>query len=89
MYVTALVLAVLAAGLLLVPAACHRRMSRRLAPGQVIRVVNAMAVGGLLAAAGLAVSTAVRLAARWAVSAVPADLAAAATAIVFAVIWFA
>jgi len=86
-YVTALVLAALATGLLLAPAACHRRMSRRRAPGQVIRVVNAMAAGGL-AAAGLAISAAVRLAARWAAPAGPADLAGAGTAIVFAVTWF-
>ena len=63
MYVTALVLAALAAILLLAPAACHHRLPRRRTPDQVMRALNGMAAGGL-ASAGLALFAAVRLAAR-------------------------
>jgi Family of unknown function (DUF6328) len=86
-YVSALVLAALAAALLLVPAACYRRMSSRRSPERMSRRVNGMAAGGL-AAAGLAVSAAVRLAARCAGSGLAAGLAGASAAAMFAVIWF-
>jgi Family of unknown function (DUF6328) len=87
MYVTSVVLAALAAALLLAPAAYVR-----LAPGyrpaeQVSRVVHGMGAGGL-AAAGLAVAAAVRLAARWAESGLAADLLGAGTAALFAAGWF-
>ena len=87
MYVTSFVLAALAAGLLLAPAAILRLLPVHRLAGQVIRAVNAMVVGGL-AAAGLAMSAAVRLAARWAGPGLVADLACAGTAAVFAVAWF-
>jgi hypothetical protein len=56
-------------------------------PEELIRRVNGMAAGGL-AAMGLAVSAAVRLAARCAGSGLAADLAGASAAAMFAVIWF-
>lgn len=87
MYVTSVVLTALAAALLIAPAAYVR-----LAPGhrpaeQVSRAVHGMPAGGL-AAAGLAVAPAVRLAARWAGSGLAADLLGAWTAALFAAAWF-
>jgi hypothetical protein len=87
MYMTSVVLTALAAVLPLAPAAYVR-----LAPGhrpaeQVTRAVHSMAAGGL-AAAGLAVAAAVRLAARWAESGLAADLLGAGTAALFAAAWF-
>lgn len=55
--------------------------------GQVSRAVSGVAAGGL-AAAGVAMSAAVRLAARWAGSALAADLLGAGTAVLLAVAWF-
>jgi Family of unknown function (DUF6328) len=87
MHVTSVVLTALAAALLLAPAAYVR-----LAPGhrpaeQATRAMHAMAASGL-AAAGLAMAAAVRLAARWAESGLAADLLGAGTAALFAAAWF-
>jgi Family of unknown function (DUF6328) len=87
MYVTSVVLTALAAALLLAPAAYVRLAPGHRSAEQVTRAVHAMAAGGL-AAAGLAVAAAVRLAARWAESGLAADLLGAGTAALFAAAWF-
>src|SRR5487761_1199325 len=87
MYVTSAVLAAVAAVLLLVPAAYPRLLPGHRPAGQVSRAVSDVAAGGL-AAAGLAVSAAVRLAARWAGSGLVADLLGAGMVVLFAVAWF-
>ena len=87
MYVTSVVLTAIAAALLLAPAAYVRLAPGRRPAEQVTRAAHAMAAGGL-AAAGLAVAAAVRLAARWAESALAADLLSAGTAALFAAAWF-
>lgn len=86
MYATSVVMTALAA-LLLAPAAHVRLAHGRRPAEQVTRAVHAMAAGGL-AAAGLAVSAAVRLAARWAESGLAADLLGAGMAALFAAAWF-
>ncbi len=87
MHVTSVVLTALAAAVLLTPAAYLRLVPGHRPAEQVTRAVLGMAAGGL-AAAGLAVSAAVRLAARWAESGLAADLLGAGTAALFAAAWF-
>jgi hypothetical protein len=87
MYLTAVVLAALAAVmLLLAPAACHC-----LAPGrpaeQAVRAARRTAVCGL-AAVGLAVAAGVRLASRMVESTLAADLLGGGTAVFFLALWF-
>jgi hypothetical protein len=85
MYLTAVVLAALAAVMLLAPAACHC-----LAPGrpaeQAVRAARRTAVG--LAAVGLAVAAGVRLASRMVESTLAADLLGGGTAVIFLALWF-
>jgi Family of unknown function (DUF6328) len=87
MYAAGLVLAATAAVMLLAPAACHHWVSRGRVPQPGIRTVNLIAAGGL-ASAALGWSAAVRIAARWAGSALEANLVGASTAVLFAVAWF-
>lgn len=86
-YITSMVLAAVAAVLLLIPVAyLHLRRGHRTVE-QMSRALSGIADCGL-AAAGLAMAAAVRLAARWAGPTVAADFLGAGTAVVFAVAWF-
>lgn len=83
MYLTAVVLAAVAAVMLLAPAACHR-----LAPGRPAeQAAHRTAICGL-AAAGLAVAAAVRLASRMLESTLAADLLGGGTAVFVLALWF-
>ncbi|MBV9382207.1 MAG: hypothetical protein JOY82_15915 [Streptosporangiaceae bacterium] len=88
LYITSLVLSVVATALLLGPVAYHRLVFRRGLKEHVVRFTNSMAILGL-AAVGGAISTAVLLVTSYVAGALPAALITALLVCMLAALWFA
>jgi hypothetical protein len=87
LYITTLLLAVLATGLLLAPVAYHRLVFRRQQKERLIKAANVLAILGL-AAVGLAVSAAVALILSYVAAGLPTLIITIIVLCMFAGLWF-
>jgi hypothetical protein len=88
LYITTLLLAVIAAALLLAPVAYHRLVFRRQQKEHLVRAANVLAILGL-ATVGLAVSASVALILSYVIPGWPAAIITALVICMFAGLWFA
>jgi hypothetical protein len=88
LYITTLLLAVIAAALLLAPVAYHRLVFRRQQKEHLVRAANVLAILGL-ATVGLAVSASVALILSYVIPGWPAVIITALIIVMFAGLWFA
>ncbi len=88
LYVTTLILVVLATALLLGPVAYHRLVFRMRRKEELVRAANVLAIAGL-GVVGLAVSSALALVLSYVVPGAPAVVITALALVLFAGLWFA